>query len=59
MCAIFICVYLYAFACMSVVLGVFVLNINVAFNLTWERLGIMLMTLSSWFDLVLGSDVTM
>ena len=28
-------------------------------NLTWKGLGIMLMTLSGWFDLVLGSDVAM
>ena len=28
-------------------------------NLTWKGLGIMLMTLSGWFDLVLGLDVTM
>ena len=40
-------------------LDVFVLDINVALNLTWEGLGIVLMTLAGWFDLVLGSDVTM
>ena len=28
-------------------------------NLMWKGLGIMLMTRSGWFDLVLGSDVTM
>ena len=28
-------------------------------NLTWKGLGITLKTLSRWFDLVLGSDVTM
>ena len=28
-------------------------------NLPWKGLGITLMTLSGWFDLVLGSDVTL
>ena len=59
MCVILIFVHLHVVACMSAVLDVFVLDINVALNLTWEGLGIMLMTVAGGFDLVLGSDVTM
>ena len=59
MCLILIFVHLQVVAGMSVMLDVFVLDINVALNLTWKGLGIVLMTLAGWFDLVLGSDVTM
>ena len=45
------------FVCMSAILDVFVSDINVAFSLTWKGLGIMLMTLSGWFDLVRESYV--
>ena len=58
-CMILMCVHLHAFVCVSAILDEFVFDINVAFNLTWEGLGILLMTLSVWFDLVAGSDVTM
>ena len=44
---------------MSAILVVFVLDINVAFMLIWKGLGIMQMTLSGWFDLVMWSDVIM
>ena len=57
MCVILIFVHVYAFVCMSAILDVFVSDISVAFSLTWKGLGIMLMTLSGWFDLVMGSDV--
>ena len=49
--------YVHLYICMSATLVVFVLDINVAFSLIWKGLGIMLMTLSGWFDLVMGSDV--
>ena len=42
---------------MSSILDVFVSDITVVFSLTSKGLGIMLMTLSGWFDLVMGSDV--
>ena len=57
MCVILIFVHLYAFVCMSTILDVFASDITVAFSLTWKGLGIMLITLSGWFDLVMGSDV--
>ena len=44
---------------MSAMLDVFVVRYQCCLNLTWEGFGIMLMTLTGWFDLVLGSDVTM
>ena len=59
MCVILMFVHLQAFACMSAMLDVFVLDINVALNLTLEGLGIILMTHSGWFDFVLGSDDAM
>ena len=55
---------LYKYICsfvagMSAMLDVFVVRYQCCLNLTWEGFGIMLMTLTGWFDLVLGSDVTM
>ena len=58
MCVILIGVHLYAFTCMSAILDLFISDINVAFNLTWEGLGIMLITASAWFDLVMESYVS-
>ena len=56
---ILISVTLYAFACISAILDVLVLYINVAFNLILEGLGITPIKLPRWFDLVMGLDVTM
>ena len=39
--------------------GCFVVRYQCCLNPIWEGFGIMLMTLTGWFDLVLGSDVTM
>ena len=59
MCFILILVHLQFVAGMSAMLDVFVVRYQCCLNLTWEGFGIMLMTLTGWFDLVLGSDVTM
>ena len=53
----YICTCLYIYMYMPAILHVLVIDINVALILTWEGLGIMLMTLRSWFDLVLGLNV--
>ena len=59
MCFILILIHLQFVAGMSAMLDVFVVRYHYCLNLTWEGFGIMLMTLTGWFDLVLGSDVTM
>ena len=59
MCFILILVHLQFVAGMSAMLDVFVVRYQCGLNLTWKGFGIMLMTLTGWFDLVLGSDVTM
>ena len=59
MCFILILVHLQFVAGMSAMLDVFVVRYQCCLNLTWEGFGIMLMTLTGWFDLLLGSDVTM
>ena len=56
---ILLLVHLQFVAGMSAMLDVFVVGYQCCLNLTWEGFGIMLMTLTGWFDLVLGSDVTM
>ena len=54
MCFILILVHLQFVAGMSAVLDVFVVRYQCCLNLTWEGFGIMLMTLTGWFDLVWG-----
>ena len=54
MCFILILVHLKFVAGMSAMLDVFVVRYQCCLNLTWEGFGIMLMTLTGWFDLVLG-----
>ena len=54
MCFILILVHLQFVAGMSAMLDVFVVRYQCCLNLTWEGFGIMLMTLTGWFDLVLG-----
>ena len=44
---------------MSAMLDVFCSRHQCCLNLTWKGLGITLMILAGWVDLVLGSDVTM
>ena len=54
MCFILILVHLQFVAGMSAMLDVFVVTYQCCLNLTWEGFGIMLMTLTGWFDLVWG-----
>ena len=54
MCFILLFVHLQFVAGMSAMLDVFVVRYQCCLNLTWEGFGIMLMTLTGWFDLVWG-----
>ena len=61
---LYVCVsYLYWYICslwlVCLQCWMFVVRYQCCLNPTWERFGIMLMTLTGWFDIVLGSDVTM